>query len=459
MDEEEVQDLKHQVEKIFEDDDVLIVSPLTNEANVYYGGQGPFYEEGYYGNREFEKRLENGGKIYHIINKKTGEKDSFYKDEYGQIFYNDITKVQKSDIEELIKFAPTAKRVIVNLTSSEIFRKLRQYAKRKLDVTTLENSDDLIHDVIQDRENPAGSTILLRFEEDEDLFNILDLSDDDIWFLNVIMSRDYEFMDSDRMWEDNKEGYGIFRWFNGENMQKLRDISRIVIPNEEFNEQSEQFMGNLYRKLDEHFERQLNNMCWTYIEDYNDVTSDRARTEISKEIDEYLNEKGFSLVRKYDTLSIGVSDLIYLYSITGRRSDNLKELLEGVLKPSSKDRFGGWGESYYEYEGKVDFDKLNNEFEFQLEKIWDVLTEDDDMKEYFELYDRITSKYKLNTNYSTPKDYNITFKIKSIDPETKKITAVLSKKNIVWDKTHSFTEENFNKFLHQPELFSIFDEN
>jgi hypothetical protein len=61
--------------------------------------------------------------------------------------------------------------------------------------------------------------------------------------------------------------------------------------------------------------------------------------------------------------------------------------------------------------------------------------------------------------YSTPKDSGITFKIKSIDPETKKITSVLSKKNIIWDKTHSFTEENFNKFLHQPELFSIFDEN
>jgi len=459
MDEEEVQDPKHRVEKVFEDDNTLIVSPLTNEANGYYGGQGPFYEEGYYGNREFEQRMENGGKIYHIINKKTGEKDSFYKDEYGQIFYNDITRVQKHDIDELIKFAPTARKVILNLTGSDSFKKLREFAKGKIDKNTLMHSDNLIESILVDRENPGESQIMLRFNEDEDLFSILDFSDEDIWFLNVIMSRDYEFMDSDRMWEDNKEGYGIFRMFNGENMQKLRDISRIVMPGEEFNEQNEQFMGNLYRKLDEHFERQLDRMCWDYIEEYNESTSDKARTEISEEIDKYLNDKGFHMARKYDTLTTSVVNLIYLYSITGRRSDNLKELLEGTLKPSSTDRFGGWGENYYEYEGNVNYDKLNNEFEFQLEKIWDVLTENDDMKEYFELYDRITSKYKLNTTYSTPKDFGITFKIKSIDPETRKITAVLSKKNIVWDKTHSFTEENFNKFLHQPELFSIFDEN
>jgi hypothetical protein len=453
MDEEQVQDPRDQVEKIFEDDNVLIVSPLTIEGNRYYGQESPWYEEGYYGTKDFERKLASGGKIYYIVNKKTGEKDSFYRTQDGD------TGLSKDDIDNLFKLAPTAKKVLNDITGSDVFKKLKQFAKGKINVTTLENSDDLIHDTLQNRESPGDSIVLLRFKEDEDLFEILDFSDDDIWFLNVIMSRDYEFMDADKMWDDNKEGYGIFSSFNGDNMQKLKDISRLVLPSEEFNEQSEQFMGNLYRKLNEHFERQLDTMSWDYIAEYNEVSSDHARTEITNEINKYLNEKGFSLVRNYDTLSIGVSDLIYLYSITGNRYADLKTLLEIVLKPSPRDNIGGWGENYYEYQGTMDMKKLNNEFEFQLEKIWDVLTEDDDMKEYFELYDRITSKYKLNKLYSTPKDSGITFKIKSIDPETKKITAVLSKKNIVWDKTHYFTEENFNKFLHQPELFSIFDEN
>jgi hypothetical protein len=459
MDEEQVQDPKHHAEKVFEDDNTLIVSPLTNEANGYYGGQGPFYEEGFYGNREFEKRLEYGGKIYHIINKKTGEKDSFYKDQYGQLFYNDITKLKKDDIDELIKFAPTAKKVLNDITGSDIFKKLKQFAKGKMDKNTLIHSDDLIYDIRVNSNSPGDSPILLRFDDDDGFLNAMELSDDDIWFLNVIMSRDYEFMDSDRMWEDNKEGYGIFRMFNDENTQKLRDISRIVLPNQEFDEQNEQFMGSLYRKLDEVFERQLDNMNWTYIEEYNEKSSEHARTEIAHEIETYLNGKEFTVVGKYDTVSIDISDLIYLYSITGNRYADLKTLLEIVLKPGSRDNIGGWGENYYEYEGKMDVNKINIEFEFQLDKILDTLSEDKNLQGYFELYEEITSKYKLNTWHSTPKDAKILFRIKNIDPETLKIKVDLRKSGgSEWDKTHYFSDENFNKFLYNPELFSIFDE-
>ena len=387
MDEEQVQDPKHHVEKVFEDDNTLIVSPLTNEANGYYGGQGPFYEEGFYGNRDFEKRLEYGGKIYHIINKKTGEKDSFYKDQYGQLFYNGFTKLTKDDINNLIKFAPTAKKVLNDITGSDIFKKLKQFAKGKIDKNTLIHSDDLIYDIRMNSDSPGDSPILLRFDDDDGFLNAMELSDDDIWFLNVIMSRDYEFMDADRMWDDNKEGYGIFRMFNDENTQKLRDISRIVLPNQEFDEQNEQFMGNLYRKLDEVFERQLDNMNWAYIEEYNEKTSEHARTEIANEIETYLNGKEFTVVGKYDTVSIDISDLIYLYSITGNRYADLKTLLEIVLKPGSRDTVGGWGENYYEYEGKMDVNKINNEFEFQLDKILDTLSEDKNLQGYFELYE------------------------------------------------------------------------
>lgn len=448
------------VKVIFEDDKVLIVSPLTYKGNKYYGKKSPWFEEGWYGIKEFEKRLENGGRIYYIINKENGEKEGFYKDQYGQLFYNENTKLGKPEIEDLVKFVPSAIKVIWELTGSDIFKKLRQYAKGQIDKNTLIHSDELIYDIKENRESPGDSTILLRFDEDEELFNVLDLSDDDIWFLNVIMSRDYEFTDGERMYDDNKEGYGIFRWFNEENTQKLRDIARLVLPNEEFDEQNEKFMGTLYLKLDEHFDGQLDRMTWDYIDEYNTVASEKARNEISEEIDKYLNDKGFNLVRKYDTISTTIADLIYLYSIRGRKHDDLKVLLENELKPDSKDRFGGWGENYYEYEGKLDEEKLNREFEFQLEKIWDTLSENDDMQEYFKLYDRITSKYKLGTWYPTPKDKNILFQVRKINPDTSNIMVALRKSHSgSWDKTHNFSEENFNKFLHQPELFSIFDEN
>jgi len=453
MDEEQIQDPKDQVEKLFEDDNVLIVSPLTIEANRYYGNNTPWHYDGYHGTKDFERRLASGGKIYYIINKKTNEKDSFYRTQDGD------TGLSKDDIDNLFKLAPTARKVLNDITGSDVFKKLRQYAKGKIDTRTLINSDDLIYSVNENRESLGDSTIVLSFEEDEDLYKILDFKDDDIWFLNVIDSRTYEFTDSDRMWEDNKEGYGIFRWFNDSNTNKLREISQIVMPDREFDTNSESFMGELYRKLDEAFDSQLDRMNWAYIEEYNEKSSEHARTEITNEIETYLKSKEFTLVRKYDRLSIDISDLIYLYSITGNRYADLKTLLEIVLKPGRGENIGGWGENYYEYEGTVDTDMLNNEFETQLDKIFDILSEDENLQGYFKLYEEITSKYKLNTWYSTPKDNNILFRIKKIDKDTLRIVVDLNQKDkSVWGKTHYFSEENFNKFLYQPELFSIFHE-
>jgi hypothetical protein len=216
-------------------------------------------------------------------------------------------------------------------------------------------------------------------------------------------------------------------------------------------------MGELYRKLDEACDSQLDRMNWEYIEEFNEKSSEHARTEITHEIETYLKSKEFTLVRKYDRLSIAISDLIYLYSVTGNRYADLKTLLEVVLKPGRGENIGGWGENYYEYEGKVDTDMLNNEFETQLDKIFDTLSEDENLQGYFKLYEEITSKYKLNTWYSTPKDDNIIFRIKKINQDSLSIVVDLNLKDkSVWGKTHHFSEENFNKFLHQPELFSIF---
>jgi hypothetical protein len=145
MDEEQSQDPKDQVEKLFEDDNILIVSPLTIEANRYYGNNTPWHDDGYHGTKDFEYRLASGGKIYYIINKKTNEKDSFYRTQDGD------TGLSKDDIDNLFKLAPTARKVLNDITGSDVFKKLRQYAKGKIDYRTLINSDDLIYSVYENR--------------------------------------------------------------------------------------------------------------------------------------------------------------------------------------------------------------------------------------------------------------------------------------------------------------------
>lgn len=461
MDEEEYKDPKDDVIKVFEDDDVLIVSPLSTFANRYYGQKSPWYDESWSGTRTFHKNLESGGKIYYIVNKKTGEKEGFYKDEYGQSWYNENSKISQEEVESLIQWAPSAKKIILDLTSNDVFKKLRQFAKGQITEYKLELSDDLIYDVKKSEKHLGESIVIMEFSDDEGLFDVLDLSDDDRWFVNVIMSRGtYDFTDAERMWEDNKEGYGIFRYFDNENLDKLKQISNLVLPTEEFNSNNEQFMGKLFRALDEHFDRELNEMTYTFIDEYNEKSTEFARKEITKEFNQYLKDKGFTLLKSFDRISTTVVELIYLYSTTGKKTDDLKTLLEGVLKPEGRYSLGGWSENQYEYEARtLDEEYLNRKFGTELDEILEKLSENDDIQEYFKLNDKITSKYRIGTWYDTPKDKNILFYIRKIDPTTLRIEVTLRKKDgNNWDKTHWFTEENFDKFLHQPELFSIFDD-
>lgn len=459
MNEEEYQHPKEQVKKVFEDDKVLIVSPLTWEANKYYGLNSPWYEEGWSGTREFERRLDSGGKIYYIVNKETGEKDSFYKDQYGILWYNSGSKMGDKDVKELIKFAPSAEEVISTIIGKNTLKKLLQFVKGKINSTELINSDPSIYDVRVNNKSLANSQIIFTFDDDE-FYDLLDLTDDDRWFYNAVMARDYEFRSYDQLYDDNKEGYGVFNSFDEENMEKLKKISNIfIMPNEDFEPQNEHFMGDLYKKLYETFSRELDNIDYYYLQELNSKSSENARKRISEEIEEYLKRKNFNLLTKGSKMSTTVENLILLYSINGVKGIDLKTLLEMTLEPGPGTGIWGWSDDFYEFETRdLDYDFLNSKFSDELDNILEKLEEDTDMVEYFRLTERL-AQYKLKTWYETPKDKNILFQIKKIDPNTLKIQVNLRKKDSRdWDKTHYFTEENFNNFLHQPELFSIFDE-
>jgi hypothetical protein len=69
---------------------------------------------------------------------------------------------------------------------------------------------------------------------------------DDVWFLNRLYSGNFEFTDSDRIWYDNKEGYGIFSYFNDDNFEKLKKISSTVMPGVELSEHDDSNLGKLF---------------------------------------------------------------------------------------------------------------------------------------------------------------------------------------------------------------------
>lgn len=447
-----------EAEKIYENDNVLIVSPLTHSANKYYGEGTPWYEDGRWGWDDFTRRKERGGKIYYIINKEDGTKKSFYKNRYGEVYEDDNTELSKNEIKEFVKLFPSAKRIILDITSNQIFKKFREFLKGKISIEDLTNSDDLISKITYNPQDPLESKVRLRFKDDEEFYDFLELNDDDTWFMNLVNRTDFEFMDSDRLWNDNQEGYGLFRFFDQENLNKLKTIAKFFKSESEFDPNNETYMGELYLAIDKLFSRDLDNMGYKLMEEINSRASENARTYIAEEINSFLKEHGFTLVRDYDELITTIGNIIHMYSLRGNTTLDLREMIKSEFQSKDKKSIGGWGNDYYEFDdGRIDDIKLNEYFSKELDDILEKLEENEGFRDFLEMYDRIVSKWGMNRNNSTPKDQKIIFKVIDIDPKTMKVTVDLMNNSTRQRIRHSFSEADFNKFIYNPEIFSIFE--
>jgi hypothetical protein len=76
-----------------------------------------------------------------------------------------------------------------------------------------------------------------------------------------------------------------------------------------------------------------------------------------------------------------------------------------------------------------------------------------DVEEFRELVSKITSRYKIGTNYTTPKDNNIRFMISEFDPSDNSVLVMV--KNLANKTTEKrrLDLEGFEMLLNQPELF------
>lgn len=446
---------KEQIDKIFEDENVLIVSPLTAAANKYYGTRGGYNEW------DYDDITENGNKVYYIISKESGGKVGFYKNKNGIAYYYDGRILDESDLKDIIKSFPSAKEEIKELVDLNFFKILRKFLNGKATGLELQDSDPLIYDV-DTKEKRGNSTVELSNDDRDGILELLGLNDDDIWIMRLVMFRgEYEFTDRERQYDDNINGYGIFRYFQGENVEKLKKIAQFVYPEKEFVMNSEEYLSELFKKLESPFERQLDNMTDEFIYEFNYKSSEKLRDSIQEELNEALSKINFSLSSNLSKLTTTAINLLYLYTLIGDKSLSLRQLLEKYFEDYRETKYlGGWSDNVYEYEDwNLDYDKLNNKFEWELDKILDKLEEDDNFGNYYDLLKRINSKFKLGTWYQTPKNKNIFFRISSINPDNLKLLVDLKKKGPMDVAIyHLFSEENFMKYIHNPDLFDIFDE-
>jgi hypothetical protein len=340
--------------------------------------------------------------------------------------------------------------------NSDIYDALVQISQGKeISNWELQRMDNIVDSVRFNSSSPGKSRIKLKFSDNEDYWKLFDLSSDDIWFANAVHSNydTFEFESSDWIEDDWKQGY-ILREFDTDNLEKVRDILKLIAPKHHklVNDEDFEKASVLFENM---FNRQVDEIKWSYTSERNNCKErgaiDMIETDTCKAFENYgIFSIGYCFYSYVTTVSV----LLSLYKMYGNPSMTVYELLEKVGKDLSIG--GDWYEFMHEQDC-IDFDNesFNREVSWQLEKIMDKITDDEDfvdLKTSVEKLSTILDKYNIDEWYKLPKDPNTSFKILDINLKEEKVIVALQKQ---WKgiEKRSYSFEDFNTFLYQPELF------
>lgn len=461
---EKEKELKSQAEKLYEDDDVLVIRPKSYAASCYYGANTKWCTTNKGDSGYFDKYIKSG-LLYYFIKKKENTKMALYRntEDRKTEVYNAQDRLLS--LEDLREQFPNQNDLIDELIGSgEFIKTLRAFTRGKVDSRELEDSDDAILTV--KLSDPLGqSTIVIDFDEDEKFFKSLDMSEDDEWFLKVINSyyNNYEFVDSYQIEEDFKQGYIIYNILNKENKEKLKEIAELILPGYEFNLDNEEYIIKLSETLIDLFNNEMDWIFGDYASEKNSEMLTTARASIEKEINGFLESIGFTLVRDYDRISTTPANLLMWSARLQLAKIDVISLFNQIVEYSGTGRLGGWADNSYEFQDDDNFDSVsfNNSVERQFEKILEKLDEDENsggekIKGFLGFRDRIVKKFGLNKWDKLPSDKNVSFKVEGFDRENMKVIILIQKQD-KGRKQLKLSEENFKNLLYQPRLFDLFE--
>jgi len=161
---EKERELKSQAERLYEDDDVLVIRPKSHAASCYYGANTKWCTTNKGDSGYFEKYIRTG-LLYYFIKKKENNKMALYRnteDKKTEVYNAQDRLVSLEDLREQF---PNQNDLIDELIGSgEFIKTLRAFTRGKVDSRVLEDSDDAILTV--KLSDPLGqSTIVIDFDD------------------------------------------------------------------------------------------------------------------------------------------------------------------------------------------------------------------------------------------------------------------------------------------------------
>ena len=455
---EKEKEAKSQADKLYEDDEVLVIRPKSYESSCYYGSNTQWCTTSK-GTSSYFNQYSKDGLLYYFINKNTGLKIALFRNTHEKTNEVYAANDKQITLNDLMKSFPNQSDLINELAgSTEFIKALRDFAKGKIDARDLENSDDAILEV-KTRDPLGQSIVVIDFGEDKSFFESLDLSDNDIWFIDAINSYygTYEFLDSYSINDEFKSGYIPFGHFSPENYEKLIKIASIIIPEESFND-SDEYRVKLADTLDSLFEREISNILGYYQSEKENEMLTTAQNTTNSDIESFLKSIGFKIHKYYEEIQTTPANLLMWSSFLDLNNMDAISLFKKIAEYKGGDRIAGWYDNVYEFQNDKNFDSegFNGSVERELDSIMEKLEDDTNIQEFLGFRNRVISKFEGKTWHDLPKDKEVQFRIEGFDKNNMKIIVSIFHKTKGYKKIE-VSEENFNNLLYQPELFDLED--
>lgn len=355
------------------------------------------------------------------------------------------------------------KKILLEIEEEErtLYNGLMKYLKGEISGDDLNYYDHRISNVISKGDLPGDSVVQIVYDDAKKFLEILTNNDDDAWFAVAVENNDWEFQDSYSVEEDFKEGYIVWGDLDSENYEKLQKIVLIMSGVKIDRNDDVEVFGDINRKLLFLFPTEMDEILWRYKEEKNNEMLIAANRDIKHEVRDFLNRVGFELGREYGDIDTTVGNLIMWFRRLRDKNMEFDELFEKITNTlnSNRNYIGGWYDNSYEFRDDAEFDSYsyNKYVSRQLDSILEKMEDNEDSKKIIELSEIFSSKYKFDKFYEVPKAPEYEFSIKGIDIEKYKVRLQVRQKGHYQGKFISLSPENFNLFLHQPELFKKSD--
>jgi len=438
----------------YEDDKVMLLKCNTLESAKYFGP--PFFSKYY-------KRYLDADN--YIIVDKEGDYLTptlsylIHKPHQGLIEYIGYDNNSLTITDILDKFPEITDKIYDLIGVSNIYGALKRISGgEEIDVYKLSDIDGLIGGFKFNKNTPGKSMITLKFDDYEDYFKLFDLGEGDIWFLKSLFSSSYHydsmFYQSDMGYQDWDEGY-LMQELNEENIEIIKQILIYIKPDIAELKDDDQYK-DASELLRDAFNRQIDNIIDDYSHEKDSAMQEAAEEEIREDLcDPFQNYGLFNKSGCFYSYVTTVNVLLAMYNISKERHVDLTEMLSTIGHTLS---VGPYEDSMYEYgSGNLDIDSVNRNAKYELEKILEEIEDSNkypNLTKFREIIDKVLSQYDLNRYYGLKRgDNNEGFKVTKLDPLTNKIFLTYYKIRNGKGEPRSYTLEEFQDFLHNPELF------